>query len=39
MSEKIRVNYAALQEMAKHCDMVANRLNETASMAQKDIPE
>jgi uncharacterized protein YukE len=35
MSERIRVNYPALLEMAKHCEMVANRLNETASMAQK----
>jgi uncharacterized protein YukE len=35
MSDKIRVNYPALLEMAKHCDMVANRLNETASLAQK----
>jgi uncharacterized protein YukE len=35
MSEKIRVNYPALLEMAKHCEMVANRLNETASLGQK----
>jgi uncharacterized protein YukE len=35
MSEKIRVNYPALLEMAKHCEMVANRLNETAAMGQK----
>jgi len=35
MAEKIRVNYPALMDMAKHCEMVANRLNETASLAQK----
>jgi uncharacterized protein YukE len=35
MSEKIRVNYPALLDMAKHCEMVANRLNETAALAQK----
>lgn len=26
MADKIRVNYAALDDMAKHCDMVSERL-------------
>jgi len=26
MADKIRVNYAALEDMAKHCDLVADRL-------------
>ncbi len=35
MSEKIRVNYAALEDMAKQCQMVAERLTQTAATAQK----
>lgn len=35
MSEKIRVNYAALEDMAKHCQMVAERLTQTAATSQK----
>ncbi len=35
MSDKIRVNYAALEDMAKHCQMVAERLTQTAANAQK----
>jgi WXG100 family type VII secretion target len=34
-SEKIRVNYPALEEMAKHCDQTAQRLQQTASLAGK----
>lgn len=30
MADKIRVNYAALEDMAKHCDMVAQRLQALA---------
>jgi WXG100 family type VII secretion target len=26
MADKIRVNYAALEDMAKHCDMVSQRM-------------
>jgi WXG100 family type VII secretion target len=35
MADKIRVNYPALEDMAKHCQMVAERLNQTAALAQK----
>lgn len=35
MSDKIRVNYPALEDMAKHCQMVSDRLNQTAMLAQK----
>jgi WXG100 family type VII secretion target len=35
MSEQIRVNYPALQEMARHCDMVAERLRQTAQLGRK----
>jgi len=35
MSEKIRVNYPALEDMAKHCQMVADRLGQTGATAQK----
>lgn len=34
-SEKIRVNYPALEDMAKHCDQAAQRLQQTASLAGK----
>lgn len=34
-SEKIRVNYPALEDMAKHCDQSAQRLQQTASLAGK----
>lgn len=32
---KIRVNYAALEDMAKHCQKVAVELQQTASTANK----
>ena len=35
MAEKIRVNYPALEEMAKHCDQSAQRLQQTAALAGK----
>ncbi len=35
MADKIRVNYPALEDMAKHCQMVAQRLNQTAMLAQR----
>jgi WXG100 family type VII secretion target len=35
MADQIRTNYAALEDMAKQCDTVANRLSQTAAMAQK----
>lgn len=35
MSERIRVNYPALQEMAQHCDSVAERLVQTVQMGRK----
>ena len=35
MSDKIRVNYPALEDMAKHCQMVAERLQQTAAISQK----
>ena len=35
MSDKIRVNYPALEDMAKHCQMVAQHLQMTAAMANK----
>lgn len=35
MADQIRTNYAALEDMAKQCDTVANRLSQTAGMAQK----
>lgn len=35
MSEKIRVNYPALEDMAKHCQMAAERLQQTAASSQK----
>jgi WXG100 family type VII secretion target len=35
MSDKIRVNYPALEDMAKHCQMVAERIGQTGAVAQK----
>lgn len=35
MADKIRVNYPALEDMAKHCQMVAQHLQQTAAMANK----
>jgi WXG100 family type VII secretion target len=35
MADKIRVNYPALEEMAKHCDQSAQRLQQTAALAGK----
>jgi WXG100 family type VII secretion target len=35
MADKIRVNYPALEDMAKHCQMVAQQLQQTAAMANK----
>jgi WXG100 family type VII secretion target len=35
MAEKIRVNYPALEDMAKQCDQVAQRIRQTASMANQ----
>jgi len=35
MSDKIRVNYPALEDMAKHCQMVSQQLQQTAALAQK----
>ena len=35
MADKIRVNYPALEDMAKHCQTVAHHLQQTASLANK----
>jgi len=35
MADKIRVNYPALEDMAKHCQMVAQHLQQTAALANK----
>lgn len=35
MSDQIRVNYPALEEMASHCQMVSDRLQQSAANAQK----
>lgn len=35
MADQIRVNYPALEDMSNHCKMVADRLQQTASVAQK----
>jgi WXG100 family type VII secretion target len=35
MADKIRVNYPALEDMAKHCQMVAHHLQQTAALANK----
>jgi len=33
--EKIRVNYAALEDMAAHCKKVAERLQQTSELGKK----
>lgn len=35
MADKIRANYPAMEDMAKHCQMVAQQLQQTASLANK----
>lgn len=35
MADQIRTNYQALDDMAKHCDNVSNRLAQTAGVAQQ----
>ena len=35
MVDKIRANYPAMEDMAKHCQMVAQQLQQTASAANK----
>lgn len=35
MADKIRVNYPALEDMAKHCQMVAERIAQTGAVTQK----
>jgi WXG100 family type VII secretion target len=35
MADVIRTNYQALDDMAKHCDAVSNRLAQTAGIAQQ----
>ena len=35
MANKIRVNYPALEDMAKHCKTVAEKLQQTATLANK----
>ena len=35
MADKIRVNYPALEDMAKNCDAFAQRLRQTVSMANQ----
>jgi WXG100 family type VII secretion target len=35
MADKIRVNYPALEDMAKNCDAFANRLRQTVSLANQ----
>lgn len=35
MADKIRVNYPALEDMAKHLQMCADRLAQSAATAQK----
>jgi len=35
MADKIRVNYPALEDMAKHCQMVAERLQTLAATSQR----
>jgi WXG100 family type VII secretion target len=35
MADKIRVNYPALEDMAKQCDQAAQRIRQTASEANK----
>lgn len=35
MADKIRVNYPALEEMARNCDAFAQRLRQTVQMANQ----
>jgi WXG100 family type VII secretion target len=35
MADKIRVNYPALEDMAKQCDQAAQRIRQTVSMANQ----
>ncbi len=35
MADKIRVNYPALEDMAKQCDQVAQRIRQTVSTANQ----
>jgi uncharacterized protein YukE len=35
MVDKIRANYPAMEDMAKHCQMVAQQLQQTAALANK----
>jgi len=35
MADKIRVNYPALEDMAKHCDQAAQRLQQSAALCGK----
>lgn len=35
MADKIRVNYPALEDMAKQCDQASQRIHQTASMANQ----
>lgn len=35
MSDKIRLNYPAVEEMAKQCTMVQNQLQQTAALANR----
>jgi WXG100 family type VII secretion target len=35
MANRIRVNYPALEDMAKHCKAVAEKLQQTATLANK----
>ena len=35
MSDQIRLNYPALEDMAAHCQMVSERLQQTAANAQR----
>ncbi len=39
MADLIRTNYQALEDMAKQCENVGNRLAQTASTAQKIIAQ
>mgnify|MGYP000135595758 CR=1 FL=1 len=35
MADQIRVNYPALEDMSRHCQMVSERLAQTAAVAMK----
>jgi Proteins of 100 residues with WXG. len=35
MADKVRVNYPALEDMANHCQKVAQHLHQTADLANK----